>query len=467
MLEIDIRNTIEEIIKRLARAIQITRMYVKEHQLTSEAIDALYTAIHDTLVKRGEITIGIIGNEFAFEKEPLYEFSQKRKGFIKHLKALGINKVCILDGIEKDELLDFCKILGTNPDSLSDKKTIDDLITTSGIQHILLGNIGAVHKTQSVQVKEDDIEEIIKRRYQGNIKYLTKTFNELKSNQRLNVQSAKQIVDSLINNLLKNKNLLLMLTSMKNRNEDTFEHGINVAAFTLLQAEMLGIENKYLVDVGMSAMLHDIGRLSSPIEEDMADQEKSELKNNNQNNIEKQIQLVIKGAKILLETDGIGALPAIVAFEHNINYDLSSSGPKKLYGKSLNLISMMIAISDYYDKLRKKNSFYESGGPEKAYEEMMKLAGKNFHPDLLKNFFSVIGVFPPGTLVELDSKEVAMVIQASMMDIRRPQVEVLYTADGEKLKEPRIINMIEKDRKGQYKRSIIKSIAPIDDLMES
>ena len=258
-----------------------------------------------------------------------------------------------------------------------------------------------------------------------------------------------------------------MLTSMKNRNEDTFEHGINVAAFTLLQAEMLGIEKKYLVDVGMSAMLHDIGRLSSPIEEDMADQEKSELKNNNQNNIEKQIQLDIKGAKILLETDGIGALPAIVAFEHNINYDLSSSGPKKLYGKSLNLISMMIAISDYYDKLRKKNSFYESGGPEKAYEEMMKLAGKNFHPDLLKNFFSVIGVFPPGTLVELDSKEVAMVIQASMMDIRRPQVEVLYTADGEKLKEPRIINMIEKDRKGQYKRSIIKSIAPIDDLMES
>ncbi len=123
---------------------------------------------------------------------------------------------------------------------------------------------------------------------------------------------------------------------------------------------------------------------------------------------------------------------------------------------------MMIAISDYYDKLRKKPSFYEEGGPEKAYEEMMELSGKRFHPDLLNNFFSVIGVYPPGILVELDTKEVGLVIQASIMDIKRPQIEILYDKNGEKLKEPFIVNLAEKNNQGQYIRNIVKSITPFD-----
>jgi hypothetical protein len=136
--------------------------------------------------------------------------------------------------------------------------------------------------------------------------------------------------------------------------------------------------------------------------------------------------------------------------------------PRKLYGKKLNLISMMIAISDYYDQLRRKPFYYEEGGPEKAYEEMMKLSGKLFHPDLLKNFFSIIGLYPPGTLVELDSQEIALVIQASMFDIKRPQVEVLYDKFGEKYDEPRIMNLMEKNKNGQFKKSIVKSIPPLE-----
>ena len=80
----------------------------------------------------------------------------------------------------------------------------------------------------------------------------------------------------------------------------------------------------------------------------------------------------------------------------------------------------------------------------------------------IKNFFSIIGLYPPGTLVELNTQEIALVIQASMFDIKRPQVEILYNKNGEKYKEPRIVNLMEKDKKGQFKRSIIKSIPPLE-----
>jgi len=469
MLETGTKNQIEELIKNMARAIQLARMYAENHKLTQDAIQNFYNVLSNLLAGNQELTIGIIGDEFAFHKEPLYEFSKKRKGFINHLKALGIKKISFFVGVDNRELLDFCKILGSRPDTITEDNTVEKMLAEKSVRHIVLGDIGIIRKKKDIKLNEEQIEALMKKRYQGSVNLLTKTMAELKDNQQLNVQSAKQIVDSLINNILKNKNLLLMLTSMKNRNENMFEHGLNVAVFTLLQAEMLGIEKKYLVDVGMAAMLHDVGKLSKPVEEDENAEEKDPEfdfdRVNAVRSMKERIENDIKGAKILLETDGIGVLPALVAFEHNINYDLSGGGPKKVYGKNLNLISMMLAISDHYDQLRKKPAYYESGGPEKAYEAMMKLSGKSFHPDLLQNFFSVLGVYPPGTLVELNTREVAMVIQASMLDIRRPQVEILYNDKGEKLKEPFIVNLVEKNKKGQFKRSIVKSISPMDEIM--
>jgi len=167
------------------------------------------------------------------------------------------------------------------------------------------------------------------------------------------------------------------------------------------------------------------------------------------------------GAKLLIETENLGTLAPIVAFEYNIPYN-DSGYPNKIYGEKLNLVSMMIAISRRYDALRRDRTYYENGGPEKVHYEMMQCSGKDFHPDLLRNFFSAIGVYPPGSLVELDNKEVGLVIQTSILDIRRPQIEILYNSEGGRYREPPIINLLEKNNKGQYRWNITKSISPLD-----
>jgi hypothetical protein len=218
--------------------------------------------------------------------------------------------------------------------------------------------------------------------------------------------------------------------------------------------------------VGMAALLHDIGKVAGESGAAPANSLGGQnlfgdysMDSTEDSSFDKDLI----GAKMLLETDGINVLPAITAFEHGMNYDLSGVHTK-LYGKELNLISMMIRISNDYDKLRKESFFYEAGGPEKAYEMMMNDSGKKYHPDLLENFFSVLGLYPPGTLVELDTGEVGLVIQSSVFDIRRPQVEILYDNQGNRYANPQIANLVEKDRRGQYKRNIIKSIAPLEKM---
>ncbi len=457
-----IRDKIEDFITRLARAIQVNRIYGKEHQLSLEAVDSLYKILSDLLVHREDITIGIIGNEIAFEKEPLYELSARRKGFVEFLKVSGIKKISFVRGVDSKELLEFAHFMTTRADSTDlSSEDLHVILDQRGIRNVVPGNIGYREKKKTLPIPEKRMREAVKRDYQTNIQLLTQTFKELKDNQQLNVQSARQIVESLIKNMFQNKNLMLVLTSLKTHDESTFMHGVNVSIFTLLQAEVLGLEEKYMTEMGMAALLHDVGKIATGSTDQEAVPDWTQKAVVPETEEQKQVRQDVVSAKILLETDGIPILPAIAAFEHSIKYDMSGI-QRKLFGKNLNIVSMMIAISDHYDRLRRKPTYYETGGPEKAYEEMNKLSGTYFHPDLLKNFFSVIGIYPPGTLVELDSKEIALVIQASMLDIRRPQVEILYDGNGEKYKEPKIVNLVEKDKKGQYKRSIVKSVAPLD-----
>ncbi len=460
MPQTGIREKIDVLITHLARAIQIKNMYGEKHALTKNAVDHLGDHLNDILMDRPEITIGIIGDEIAFEKEPLFETSSRRQNFIDYLKTLGIKKISFMNGVQNSELMKFVNIITKKPETANPKQEIKQRFYDSNIRHIAIGEIGIREKT-NVSLDEDRIDDLIKKSYQGSVKFLTKTFKSLKGNQPLNVDSARQIVEGLMTNLLKNKYLLLLLTSMRGHDEDVFQHGINVSIFTLLQAEMLGLEQKYLTDIGMAAILHDIGKISVT-EDDTEEGETSSWEAYfTEEKERKKADQDVAGAKILLETEGVGILPAITAFEHGMRYDMTGY-PRKLYGQKLNLISMMIAISDYYDQLRRKPFYYEEGGPEKAHEEMMKLSGKLFHPDLLKNFFSIIGLYPPGTLVELDSQEIALVIQASMFDIKRPQVEILYDKFGEKYDEPRIMNLMEKNKNGQFKKSIVKSIPPLE-----
>jgi len=464
MAEKNNKSVLEESINHLTRAIQLYRYYGKDHQVTRDAITMLSKSMDQVLFDQEVLTIGIIGDEIAFDKEPMYELSAKKKGFIDYLKSLGVLKMRFRRGLESDELTRFISILPLKPDGPNVKQEFLQKFQELHLSHIVVGDIGVKPKEELEEIKERRLEFRVRKDYLKSVNYFTKTFKELKTNQTLNVNNARQIVVGLMNNLFKNKNLLLMLTSMKLQDEDQFEHGVNVAIFTLMQGEILGFEKKLLVDVGMAALLHDAGSMTQnsgdgtglPSDFSFGDGS-TELSG------EHSFDQDVRGAKMLLETEGMSPLAAITAFEHSMNYDMK--GPNtKVYGKDLNLISMMISISDYYDKLRKEPFYYEAGGPEKAYNMMMDESGKRFHPDLLENFFSVIGIFPPGTLVEIDTGEVGLVIQSSVFDIRRPQVEILYDAHGNRYENPQIVNLVEKDRMGKYKRSIVRSISPLEKM---
>ncbi|MFO7889985.1 MAG: hypothetical protein R6V04_06565 [bacterium] len=444
------KNTdkIEDLIRCLARASQASHHYGKDHRITLSAINDLFEVLDIILIDRDYIVIGIIGDEIAFENEPLFKSSRSWEAFIQDLKELGIEKIRFSLGIRKYEIIEFINVLGGHITFTDIIDNIQTYLLSKNIKHIQLEKLNIKEKIDDF----NDLDHFTQTSFNEGLQFLQETSEGLANKNPINMQILRKISSNLVKSILFNENLLLLLASIKINQEDLLIHNLNVCVFTLMQAEMLGLEKKFLVQIGEAALMHNLG----DIIESKSDEKDGKYFSNTDGIRSFQAD---KGAKVLLETKGMHILAPIVSFEHTIKYDQTGIS-WKLFGENLNLISMMIAISKFYDNNRRKSSLDESSRPENVYEDMMSRSGKDFHPVLLKNFFTGLGVYPAGTLVELSNHEIGLVIQRSIMDIRRPKVKILYDKNGNKYEHTNLVNLREKNLKGEYRLSIIHSVVP-------
>ena len=176
---------------------------------------------------------------------------------------------------------------------------------------------------------------------------------------------------------------LLAFAPLRSMDEYTFTHSTNVCVLNLAQAMALGIDGPLLHDIGIAAMLHDIGKLFIPEEilnkpGKLTDAEYEIIK-----------QHPLQGAQHLLDTPGVPRLAVVTAYEHHMKYDYSGY-PEAPAGWEQNLCSQMTTISDFFDALRTKRAYRGAVGWEHVAMSMNDLAGTDFHPVLAKNFLSIM-----------------------------------------------------------------------------
>jgi HD-GYP domain-containing protein (c-di-GMP phosphodiesterase class II) len=145
----------------------------------------------------------------------------------------------------------------------------------------------------------------------------------------------------------------------------------------------LGIEGQQLKDIGVSAMLHDIGKLFIPEEiitkkGQLSDEEFALMKEH-----------PVKGARYLMETAGVPRMAAIAAFEHHARFDLSGY-PAVPADWRLNLCSQLTMISDFFDATRTRRSYREPIALDQIMAMMFDMAGKELHPVLTRNFLHIL-----------------------------------------------------------------------------
>jgi putative nucleotidyltransferase with HDIG domain len=230
---------------------------------------------------------------------------------------------------------------------------------------------------------------------------------------------------------------------------------VNVSILTMAQARALGIDGTLLREFGLAGLMHDIGKVRTPAEilrkpDRLTEDEMTVMRRH-----------VVDGAEILRRTPEIPSIAPVVAFEHHLRSD-GTGYPVGVSRAKLNLATMLCSIADVYDAMRSQRAYQGSLPTERILEVMKRADGHQFDQHLVRRFTQLLGIYPPGNLVQLDDGAIAVVLQVHAPDPHRPRVRVIMDGKRRRLTTPVDINLFEEPTDPTRARRIVAPLDPAD-----
>ena len=434
----------EELVRRLAAALRGADLYSANHPLVQRGIDALSAAALEGLQRAPTIVIGFIGDDVVVDALRLPRSSASLVGFARDLREREIEKLTFSRGLTRDEIRGFVAALGDRKSPVP----LPDRVTARGVRHIALGRI-VVEDTES----SDAGIAAAKRVYHTAVETAETLWQAAKAGDQPDPGAARKIIDSLAKMVTQDRTSLMALTALKKYDNYTFTHMVNVSALSMAQARALNVDGALLREFGFAALMHDIGKVNTPLEvlnkPDKLSKDEFEIMKRH----------VVDGAHILRRTPEMPALAPIVAFEHHLKQDLSGY-PEKIGSRTLNLCTMIVSIADVFDALRSNRPYRQGLATARIRSIMGEQGNPAFNQPLLKRFVNLMGLFPVGNLVRLNTDELAVVTAEHPTDPFRPQVKIIRDAKGDALEEPLLVNTWERDSRGEHPRAVVDAVDP-------
>jgi len=304
-----------------------------------------------------------------------------------------------------------------------------------------------------------DRRVMAKQVYASTLDAVTDVMDSVKLKQSLPLKRAKRVMHRLVDQLLAEPSNLMGLTTLRCYDEYTYNHSVNVCVLSLSVGRKLALPKVMLEQLGMSSLFHDMGKSQIPIE---ILNKPSEFNEEEWDVIRRHPVYGVKTVVRLKGADELGARVVTGSFEHHMNYD-NSGYPKLPKPRSLSLYGRIISLCDCYDAMTSARVYNRTPfPPEKALKFMLNKSGKAFDPVLIKVFVNTVGIFPVGTLVQLDTGEVAVVARTHDDPTQgdRPVVRMIADAEGRSLDDPVDIPLDERSPGGSYLRNIQRILDP-------
>jgi HD-GYP domain-containing protein (c-di-GMP phosphodiesterase class II) len=274
------------------------------------------------------------------------------------------------------------------------------------------------------------------------------------------MRKAVRMVQTMVEEVfLQEQPLLLAMSTIRAYDDYTFTHSVNVAILSLYIGRQLGLSKETMECLGVCGLFHDLGKVTLPYEllnktETLTPGELAQLRRHSLDSTRLIVQLLAAPADRKSRV-------MIPPFEHHLKYDLSGY-PVLGWTRPISLCGRILTIADVYDALTSPRVYRkEAMSADRALGLMVQGLGTVFDPLILKVFIRMLGVYPIGTLLELEGGDIALVSKAPLAgDLHRPWV-VLLREDGQGgFIGGEEVNLAERDGAGGYRRRIVGSAHP-------
>jgi HD-GYP domain-containing protein (c-di-GMP phosphodiesterase class II) len=457
----------EEFLHNFFSLSQTAKIHSDNHTLVIEGIEKFSESINSCM-KNESLTFKISNDQLFVEDEKLsYNRTTKNlfDNIIRYLDTRGLEGVRLLEAVKHasaKEILAFMRLLdnsGQKPDPLT---WFTDGLAAENIQWVEL-----IKKSERpLDVREssnkDKAERLERARRdytyaKASIEEVAQKIKDKKS--EVGIGKTVRVVQDMVTNLIEDDEVYAAISTLRVFDDYTFTHSVNVAMLSMCIGRRINLSRRTLVSLGICALFHDLGKIEIPNEvlhkKDKLDA--SELKMIEEHSL--------NSARLLLKLKASPDSKArilVPLFEHHLKYDLSGY-PHADWKKPLTLFGKIISIADRYDTLTSSRAYRKYLlSPDRALGYMFDRAGKDFDPSLIKVFINILGLYPVGTLLRLDTDELALVVSSPSRDFSKRPLVCILEKDGEgSYKKVEIINLDERDTEtGNYVREIVETYHP-------
>lgn len=290
-------------------------------------------------------------------------------------------------------------------------------------------------------VPETPVGEQTRRLAMASVRRVFQELDEQGSVSRL--EDVRQALNQMLDELLAQPGVMFGLGQIRSTDDYTFAHSVDVAVLALMAGIALGYSRSRLFDLGMGALLHDIGKtrinrsvLTTPGQ--LSAGEMAEMRLH-----------TLYGFEMLRGRSDVSAVSAHVAYQHHERSD-GSGYPRGLKEPEIHPLAQVVAVVDVFDAMVSDRPYRRGLPVHQVAGFLRREAGRLFNPTVVESFLSRVPLFPTGTVVRLNTGETAIVVAQNRAHRGRPVVRIVAAADGRPLQQP-----VEVDLLSERKRSIV------------
>lgn len=366
-------NSLGLFIQQIVTAAANLTLYHEDHPQVSVLGLKAHEQLHILMNECSHLELKVIEDRLVCNDNPVNPSFLVTK-FIENLKQRQIQYVRLLPGTTSEELLIFAQNIS---------KAIKISRQPTDTENIHFGALEVRYRKNTEQQQNTgqlvDFSDIAT----SHIDNFMDIYNRIRKKQRLNIVGIQDIVHDFVDAFYSHSNILLAIAPLRSMDDYVYVHSTNICLLNIAQARLLGVDEATLNEIGIAAMLHDVGKMF--ISPDILNKA-GKLDPDEWDIIKQHPQL---GAEYLISCPGVPCLAVINAFEHHVGYD--GKGYPSLPGShQLHPCSHMTSISDVYDALRTRRSYKEPLTFEQIKEIMLGNAGKSLHPELTRSFINAI-----------------------------------------------------------------------------
>lgn len=430
-------------------AVKGIAFYPTSHPSIRQPLIELYKILTTAFSRAPQVSWGILDGAMFFDDHLFVSPSTAIADLTNRMIEKSIGRIVISSGATFEEILRFVGLFSSRGiafDELSAQLKNENI---AGIQLFRLGE-------EIFDEQEDDIDTDAEgdqvATYNKALVAIRAICRDIERGRIPSSAPVIKVVDRMVAVTMKEPWALLGLTMIKDYDNYTFNHCVNVGVLAMSMGASIGLDAASVRDLGIAGQLHDIGKTMIPKE---ILNKPGKLSSTEFDEIKKHPEL---GAKIIKDMGGLAPHIAQIVLGHHLHFN--RSGYPEWAGKlPFDRMVDIIAIADTYDAITTLRVYQNPVNPRTALYQMQKMSGTILDAELLGLFLEMMGNYPVGTLVRLDTNEVAVVSRPNPLDETAPVVRVIIDSEGRRLDAPREQSLVAQD--GSRYADIVTVVDPL------